>query len=210
MNWVLHFIRIQIVGASHYVGFPWIPFQITKRLQAMNPVTFVNFRPQRISDWRDNTATDRLAWRPAVLRAVVHGSGPQGLVNRHHIFVSLLALSSLHPRHLTAPSLYTGTLSRTQSTHQDATLRDAEVRPTSRPRPSALSSSLWFGKRLQTCLRSAMHEVTSFAPPRPSSPSLPEKDARVVDPPWNSSSSTASRARRRHPPDGLPHTGLRD
>lgn len=83
------FLWSQILDATRRIGYPWSPTQITRHLQTRDPVNFADLRPQRISDWRDNSVTDRLVWRPYVLKAVAKGNKPLGVTTRRHIFVSL-------------------------------------------------------------------------------------------------------------------------
>lgn len=93
MNWSLPGTWRLIHATARSVGYPWSPTEIVRRLKQLDPGLFATLRPQRISDWRDNTVFDRLTWKANVLAAVSHGNKPHGMVTRSHILVCPLSSS---------------------------------------------------------------------------------------------------------------------
>lgn len=86
-NWQQPALWNQILDACDYVGYPWEPTKIAKRLQQVNPRSFAAFAPQRISDWRDTRYTDKLVWKENVQRRVASGNRVKGNVTCHGILV---------------------------------------------------------------------------------------------------------------------------
>lgn len=89
VNWMNPFLWALIHSAAVAEGYPWSPAAIVKRLQLQYPELFAKLRPQRISEWRDLTVTDRLVWRPSVLANAQQGNHPGGAVVRWSILVSI-------------------------------------------------------------------------------------------------------------------------
>ncbi|KAG8695746.1 hypothetical protein FRC09_008962 [Ceratobasidium sp. 395] len=74
VNWMNSSLFAMIDKAAREVGFPWSPVAIVKRLRLRHPEIFGRLSPQRISDWRDKSVTDRLKWKDKVIAAVRHGT----------------------------------------------------------------------------------------------------------------------------------------
>ncbi|KAG8769563.1 hypothetical protein FRC12_004890 [Ceratobasidium sp. 428] len=74
VNWMNSSLFAMIDKAAREVGFPWSPVAIVKRLRLRNPEIFGHLSPQRISDWRDKSVTDRLKWKDKVIAAVRYGT----------------------------------------------------------------------------------------------------------------------------------------
>ncbi|KAG9084848.1 hypothetical protein FS749_004912 [Ceratobasidium sp. UAMH 11750] len=84
-NWMSPFLWSMIDTAARAVGYPWRPIDISNRLKKQHPELFAKFLPQRISDWRDSSITDRLVWKESVLIATGQGNHPQGKSVRYSI-----------------------------------------------------------------------------------------------------------------------------
>ncbi|KAG8777300.1 hypothetical protein FRC12_000445 [Ceratobasidium sp. 428] len=74
VNWMKSSLFAMIDKAAREVGFSWSPVAIVKRLRLRHPEIFGRLSPQRISDWRDKSVTDRLKWKDKVIAAVRHGT----------------------------------------------------------------------------------------------------------------------------------------
>lgn len=90
VNWQQPVLWNQILDACDYVGYPWEPTRIAKRLQLVNPRSFATFAPQRISDWRDSRYTEKLVWKESVQDRVANGNRVSGNLTCHGVLVGCL------------------------------------------------------------------------------------------------------------------------
>ncbi|KAG8795049.1 hypothetical protein FRC12_018600 [Ceratobasidium sp. 428] len=70
VNWANPLIWPQINTTAQSVGYPWSATEIVHRLQQQDPTLYGPLRPQRISQWRDLSVTDKLQWTPQHLRNI--------------------------------------------------------------------------------------------------------------------------------------------
>ncbi|KAL1939409.1 hypothetical protein VTO73DRAFT_9965 [Trametes versicolor] len=69
-NWQAPHLWAWIDEAAREVGRPWSPHEIVMRLRWKSPHVFNALAPQRISEWRDRSVTDKLTWKESVLKRV--------------------------------------------------------------------------------------------------------------------------------------------
>ncbi|KAL7277451.1 hypothetical protein ACG7TL_008372 [Trametes sanguinea] len=85
VNWKAPHLWKMIDETAREVGYPWSPKEIVRRLRQKSETLFGRLREQRLSDWRDRTVTDRLVWKPEVLKAVEKGYRQGGHATRKGI-----------------------------------------------------------------------------------------------------------------------------
>ena len=96
----LVFCQLDLV--VRYVGYPWSPTRIVQVARMRDPDLFATLHPQRISDWRDQTFTDRFVWKDSVLQhAGLSGNKPGGQKTHYGILVSISSLFTLPLSYLT-------------------------------------------------------------------------------------------------------------
>lgn len=87
VRWLNRLVFGHIDAVALQVGYPFSPKEIVRRLQQQFPKLFATLCPQRISDWRDPTISDRLVWRSFVTEALAKGDVPAKKASRKYILV---------------------------------------------------------------------------------------------------------------------------